>query len=92
MKPVLTTASDHDHSSMPLDRLRYLFGSPVLFDVDQLMEQIAYRCTYLDHQGNKRVACFYALDAYNAKLSFEELVGEQSAQLVSILPSTNFDW
>lgn len=77
---------------MSLYRLRYLSRGSDLFDVDQLKEQTAYRCTYLDHQGNRRVACFYASDAYHAKLSFEELVGQESAHLVSILPTTNFDW
>jgi len=43
-----------------------------------------YVITYKDDHGVKRHSVLLAKDAYHAQLSFEEMVGDECASLISI--------
>jgi hypothetical protein len=47
---------------------------------------ISYLCRYKDHQGKEHRAVFICRDAFHARLTFEEMVGFDSAHLIGILP------
>jgi len=47
---------------------------------------ISYLCRYKDHEGKEHRAVFICRDAFHARLTFDEMVGFDSAHLIGILP------
>lgn len=52
----------------------------------------AYDCHYVDHEGNHRIFCTYAVDVAEARNILEELVGAKLCRITGIVSVDDFDW